>query len=873
MVAAAQDSVSVSGFVKDSTGKPVVAASIVIVTPSGAGIHFTKTGPKGYFACTFLQKQDSCSIKVTMLGYRPFIHPVTTSTRSPLSIILKAAETRLQEVTVKSKTSIQSTGDTLQYNVSAFKEKNDRVIADLIQRLPGIQMDDKGIISYNGKQISNVYIDGDNLLGGRYRIATNNVPVDAVEQVQVIERDQPVKALRGYVNADKVSLNLKLADKARTVAINTGHIAAGDKAYSAELNNLLFRKQVKSINSFKANNTGASLQHENADAGAPSDGSETSVPQPQPYLSMSGESLPSVDERYYLRNNDFAGNINALFKLASDWGLRLNAASVQLKRKYNYTNAVNFFLPGADTVRYEEWQNSITRENHWQFQVQAEKNSKAAYIKSSTRLDLPKFRAQGSTAQNGVSFLQAQPASHFTASNETGIVKALGSRNLLQYNSVLQYFSVNESLNIMPGLHADIVNDGKDFLSLEQRVETKSTYIHQSATFKSKIGRLVLSATAGAEYEQNRLQSNLYKTDSSHVITSAGGRFQNDLLFDDRRLFAKASMMYELKKGLVSAEVSPSFHSIRYDSPEKMPQQDQHYFVLNPVVEFRKNIGRYGELQFRFAQRTDFGQINDIYPGTILVNYRQFSFNETPLPQTGITSFGLRWSYRKPIRMFFYNFGISADRTKQNFIHSYIVQSGITRVMAIDLDNRLNKYSFNGSISKYLFFISTNLSASGNANLQKGNAYYNGGITPFTSYIYSLSATARKKLFSKAAISVTGDMARYIHQQKGVSPDNITKTGKIRSEWRHNLTETMSYVLSHQFTTYRQSAQSAVRNHFLDASVKYAPLRWKSYFEVQCVNLINQHSYRQISSGPNQLSLLDLPLRERMVLLKYSFGF
>jgi hypothetical protein len=67
-------------------------------------------------------------------------------------------------------------GDTTDYKVSDFSSPQDRVIGDVIKKLPGIDVAKDGKISYNGKSISGVYIGGDNLLDDKYNIATNSYP-------------------------------------------------------------------------------------------------------------------------------------------------------------------------------------------------------------------------------------------------------------------------------------------------------------------------------------------------------------------------------------------------------------------------------------------------------------------------------------------------------------------------------------------------------------------------------------------------------------------------------------------------------------------------------------------------------------------------
>ncbi|RAJ02342.1 carboxypeptidase family protein [Chitinophaga skermanii] len=869
----AQQTVPVNGFVKDSTGRPVVAATVTIITENGAGIAFTKTGSRGEFACQY--NGEGVAIKITALGYQPLIVPVTAA-NGTYELVLRKVEQQLKEVVVKSNTKVSLSSDTLKYRVNAFKENNDRVIADLIARLPGIQVDDKGGISYNGKPITNVYIDGDNLLDGKYRIATNNVPVNAVEQVQVIERDQPVKALNGYVVTNNVSLNLKLTENARTMSIITGFVGAGNKAYHAELNNLVFSRNVKSINNLKTNNIGVNLETENTDIGVSLNNSDIELKKPLPYLSMGDEITPQLPQQYYLMNNDNAGNVNLLFKVKNEWSLRLNAAAMYLKRNYNYNNAFSYYFSKEDTVRYNEIQDNINKLTHFQLQAQVEKNSANIYFKSITKLDLPKWKRNGGTTQNNETFQQFLPTDYLSASNESKIVKALGTDQLISYNSIVQYYTTKENLRILPGVQADIVNDTVAFLQLQQMLHTTNWFINQSGTYKTKFSRIILSASVGVSLEKNALASGLYKTDSASITSQVGTRFRNDLHFQNLGWYGKASIIYLLPKGSIRLEASPTYSFVQYNGALKSAATKNQYFLANPELEFRKNMGRFGELNFRFLQQRTFGQINDIYPGTILVNYRQFNANETPLPTTDISTLGLRYSYRKPISMLFYNLYAGYDYTQQNFMYAYAVDSGATKVVAVDYPNKIHKYTLNGNISKFVFFLNTNLSANINASLTEGKTLFNNELTPFKSYNTNLAITARKKLFTQLTISATGELGSIIQQQR-ISKDNTIETttsiNKLKTELLHGVSNTISYRLAYNLTSYKQSQQQNVHNSFLDVTLKYAPRKWKSYFEVQCINLLNQQEYRQVKSTVNQLSILELPLRECTIMVKYLFGF
>lgn len=866
----AQQRMAVNGSVKDSLDRPIISATISIITRDGAGIAFGKTDKHGSFSFTVLK--DTLNLKISALGYEQMTVPILQNSSAFFSIILKSKVTILNEVNLTAKQKISLTSDTLKYDVNAFRGQNDRVIGDLIERLPGINVDEKGAISYNGKPISKVYLDGDNLLDGRYRLATGSVPVTSVEEVQVIEKDQPVRALNGYSISDNVSLNLKLTENARTITMNNGHLGLGNKSYSGEFSNLILKSKIKGISGLKVNNMGENLEQENAETGASTD-SEVALKSPAYLLAINSSQQPVLAEKYYLKNNDNSANINILLKLKKDWSLRFNLMTLQLKRQYNVNNGIQYFF-GKDTIGYTEIQNHLHTLSQWQIQGLIERNSKGIYIKSFTRLDLPNWKKNGNTIQDAEVLAQYLPAGYMSLSNETNIIKALGPDRILQYKSLVQFYSTDESLKILPGVHADIINDSLDYLVLDQRIQTRNSYINQTATFKTKFNKMILSSSLGIFIEGNSLNSNLFKTDSTNSVTQLGNAFKNALSFNNLGLSAKAAAIYLLDKGSVSFEVSPTFNFTNYGE-QGILENINRYFFLNPSFELKKAIGRYSEFNLRYSGRTRFGEMLDIYNGNILVNYREFKANRSPLPRTDINDIAIRYSYRKPLTMLFYHLNLNYELGKQNFINAIEIDKGLTRSTAIGYGNKMEKYVLNSSISKFLFFLDINFSLSTNAVLQKGYSYYNNEISPYKAKNFNISASLRKKIFQTLTISATGEMNSFINDQYLIAAHirNSTEIRKFKASWQHNISPQLSYHLSTNITEYQQSKQKAINSYFLDFGLKYSPTKFKGTFELQGINLTNQNLYEQASINTNQLVVQQVPLRTRTFLLKYYFSF
>ena len=104
-----------------------------------------------------------------------------------VDMVLTPKAVSLKEVTVKPDP-LRQRGDTLSHNLASFLGKGDVTLEDGLKRLPGVDVSQNGGISYMGKPISQFNIEGMDLLGGKYNLATRNIPADYVTQVEIVRR-------------------------------------------------------------------------------------------------------------------------------------------------------------------------------------------------------------------------------------------------------------------------------------------------------------------------------------------------------------------------------------------------------------------------------------------------------------------------------------------------------------------------------------------------------------------------------------------------------------------------------------------------------------------------------------------------------------
>ena len=147
-----------------------------------------------------------------------------------------------EEVVVKAPPVIQK-GDTLRFFMGQFATGTDLSLEDGLKRIPGITVSEDRAVSYMGRNISQFYIEGLNLLGGRYNLATRNIPVDQVTGVEVLRHHQKNKVDKNELTND-VALNIRLSEKAKLKPFGTYELRAGvenEKNLCSFLSGLFFK--------------------------------------------------------------------------------------------------------------------------------------------------------------------------------------------------------------------------------------------------------------------------------------------------------------------------------------------------------------------------------------------------------------------------------------------------------------------------------------------------------------------------------------------------------------------------------------------------------------------------------------------------------
>ena len=224
--------VKVTGRVIDLQNKPV--SDVIVKLVSGSKTQaFTSSNAKGEYA---IEMKSAPTGEVTLqfshISYEKESERLSLKERvTKLDMILTPKNISLKEVTVKPDP-LRQRGDTLSHNLASFLGKGDVTLEDGLKRLPGVDVSQNGGISYMGKPISQFNIEGLDLLGGKYNLATRNIPADYVTQVEIV-RNHHSRRVEKDVPSNEVSMNIKLSNKAKFKPFGQEEAGAGIAPHSA----------------------------------------------------------------------------------------------------------------------------------------------------------------------------------------------------------------------------------------------------------------------------------------------------------------------------------------------------------------------------------------------------------------------------------------------------------------------------------------------------------------------------------------------------------------------------------------------------------------------------------------------------------------
>ena len=871
----------VSGKITDSDGQPVPSASVTVEAPgSDAILAYGISNSKGEYKVTFTTNTDNVDIKVKAFNQKSILKTIKSESQN-LNFKMESEATEIKEVKIKTKL-VTKRGDTISYDLKSFESKADRTLADVLKKIPGLEVQSDGTILYQGEAINKFYVNGKDLMEGGYAQISNALPKDAVSKVEVMENHQPVKILQDKVPSENAAINIKLKNKVTMTGRGEVGVGADPLLWNVKLTPMFFGQKNQWVVNYKSNNNGESVENEgnmlafgNRWEGARSQAS------PRNWLSVDQASTPSLPEKRYLMNSVHFLSANLLtnpFK-NKEWELKLNAnyANNAVDRD-SYRETVydpsDLFPDGA--------RNSTSASNKFytnsaKGQMIFQKNAKKGFFKNTTTWS--GFWNEDRSTLN----IDDETKLNESMSSPTGVISNSLS-TIIPWKEKLvnfmSYLSYQKDRQRMTSLYSDF-NDFNTILNtdqlsrLDQRLALTTITANHSASVGFSYKKWTITPEAGLNLSYNSMDSQMY---NNQVLL--GNSFQNDMKWNEVNPYVSTSLNYKGQALNLNIGLPVNFYDITYKDQIRDSSKKINKTVFTPSLWASYDFASFFKLWGFASMNYNFGDFGDLYEGNLLLNPRSISNNESILPDNRSTNASTRLEYRNPLNNLFFNIRYSYGQNKKNLIsRTQQFASGAAITDLYEYDNKALSQSESAEIGKYFPNFKTNASVSfsnrdSNSYALIVNADEDEFLTETKTSGQSLALKFNNTFFSW--LSLDYNISLNWSKNRNLYQNTVNKN----SGWSHNLAAYLYPLENHTLgffwddMTTEQSGQH-FRNSFYDLSYQYTWSKKKIDFEVKWLNIGNRKVYETVAYNASTLSTTRsiIKIRPSQVMFTVKFNF
>jgi hypothetical protein len=206
---------TIQGSLKDSIANRALNSATVslVYAKDSSLVSFSRTNESGVFSFKNVVP-GAYLISVSYVGYQPKWVPVVNASDKTVEMgtIYMNDVNNMSTVTVTARRPpVVINGDSVEFNSENFKTAPNAVVEDLLKKMPGMEVDKSGGITVNGKTVTKVFVNGKEFFTGDPKMATKNLPADAVDKIQVYDRKSDQAMFTGIDDgSEETAINLKL---------------------------------------------------------------------------------------------------------------------------------------------------------------------------------------------------------------------------------------------------------------------------------------------------------------------------------------------------------------------------------------------------------------------------------------------------------------------------------------------------------------------------------------------------------------------------------------------------------------------------------------------------------------------------------------
>lgn len=876
--AKAQKKAPLVGDVRDSLGIPLHFANVLAMdTVKNSIAAFGVTNQEGKFSLS-LEIGKVYLLKVSFIGFLPMEALITARDNSdaPFSIILRNNSKQLGDVEVVTEMPVLIQGDTITYKADVFAKGNERKLGEVLEELPGFEVDENGQVKVEGKNVTKLLIDGKEAFGGDTKLMTKNLPANVVDKVQVLKNFNEVAPLGGVNQSEQIALNIMLKEDKKNIVF--GDITAGggpEDRYLGHANAFYYGPKT-SLNLIGGGNNVGKLTFTMSDyfrfAGGFGGFSSRSGSSQSISSNSLGFPIAERNNARELKNELVAFNFNT--SPSDSWRLTGFAIASKVNNTLGSISQRNYVLQtGANQETLTTATN--TRSNAGLFKFNAKYTpspslqidySVLARVSDSENISTQNSEFGG--VNNVIGGLNAQEP--WSIQNQLNVFYAPDDKNVISFEGSYEHKIQNPlyDLSTSERPFASLINltDGSPFNILQfkdittDRQEAVLNYyriLNKTNHINFKVGNV---------YTSQKLTSNLTQRTGLGDLPLNDASLLNDVDYKFQDYYA--GLTYKTKLGNLTFTPSLNLHYYRIENTQQGTTEMFDKTLLLPSVSARYKFSGSQSLSFNYSANAEFTDIQNVAQGIIVRSYNSLFGGNPILKNSFYHNVALNYSN---FNMFsFFNLYGGLNYSKRFDAISNVIQfSGLERINSpinIDAANEV----LSGNLTGSKRFNSFSINGSGRISRSVSNNLISDIANENISFQQTYKASVSTTFFKKMNIDI--GLEKTFNNYEGANTTSKFENDKPFINMDVRFLKGFRLDIDYEYNNYQNKA-SGVKSDFeiLDAELSYRMGKSAWEFKVEGMNLLNTTGVRRDSFSESLISTYEYFIQKRFWLLSVVY--
>ncbi len=851
----------IKGTVKDKDGNPLEMANVIAMNITEGSLEgYSITDAKGKYSIK-ISKEGDIQLKVSYLGFDSQSKIlVISASETTKDFVLLPSSNDLDAVEITYEMPVTIKGDTIVYNADSFTSGKEKKLGDVLKKLPGVEVNDNGEIEVEGKAVNKVMVNGKDFFDGDTKLATKNIPADAVKKVEVLKNYNEVSQMRGLGDdSDNVAINIKLKEGKKNFWFGEVTAGVGDGGKQTRYlahPKLFYYSPKKSVNIITDINNIGEIPFTFNDYFKFSGGFSNMMKNGGIQISSNSLGLSFLkDNKAKELSNKFAAlnftqQVNRKLDLS---GFAIfSGANTEMQTNTFQTNTFNDSNNNEIETNEKTVNNTLQNNNlgllklsasykanpnfQLNYDVLVKKSNLSEKNKILSNSDLEGLNTISSTKKEEPISIKNNVNIYYTANDKN--IFSFAGQFLHEKNNPL-YNSINSDQRF---LLLPTVDENTNF-NLTQNKETKTDKLDATLDYYYILNKKSnLNISLGSVVSKQEFQSDIYQTLADNTINSfTNSGLKNNVNFNFSDVFI--GLHYKVQTGKFIFTPGISLHNYLSKNEQLSDNTTYKLTKILPDLNIKFALKNSESLRFRYTMSTNFTDIKNLSEGVLLNSYNSISMGNRNLKNALYNQYNL--NYFNFNTFSFTNIHASLRYSKKQYVIKNTSQLlGIDRINTLtNLDKPEDTFSANASISKRVkkvkISLSGNMSVSNSIRL---TTLPTGEIisdkTKFTTQSYKTSLRSNFSNFPNFELGYSSNLSQF--------NNNKSVTNKPFANVEIGFLKDFIFIADYKLNYYHNKVNTIKNTYdFLNADLYYQKEGSSWEFRLQAINLLNTKSINE----------------------------